>query len=271
MNKRGQLTTIVIIAVVAVAASLLAFFLFPSIRDFFVSREKAEQILASQIEPFRDYIADCIEEASYEFFEKAGMQAGYYEITGLSSLHFAGKDYIVVVFKDAANHKINKLPSLGQIEMQYQLFLEREGNSKIDSCVKKAKFKLEAEPKERKLRAEIHDDAIIIRVDWPILVRKRSAAGTIEQLIEQKQVMLLIPLGYLWKAANTIVDCETKKDCKYEAIEWDKHTWNNPFSLRYVNKEARSLNKDQIVFLLESIPYRPGEKAYKFNFAIDRS
>lgn len=274
MQKRGQLTLFIIVAIVVVAVALITIFLWPSIRDKFISEEKASQILASQAEPLRDAVHDCVKKVSLDAFETIGLQAGYYDTTGLKTLYFAGNDFVVVMFKDSANQKINKLPSLVQIENQYSLFLEKEGYAAIDSCLNNFKtFKrvMNVEPLQRKIISTIYLDSVIITVDWPIKISKRTATKTVEQIVEQKQVMLLIPLGYMWQIANSVVDCETQQNCKYEGIRLDFENWNNPFRTQYITKDVRSLNKDQIVFVLESVPYRPTEQPYKFNFAIDRS
>ncbi|MEM1535850.1 MAG: hypothetical protein QXQ82_01520 [Candidatus Pacearchaeota archaeon] len=273
MQKRGQLTLFIIVAVAVIAAILIAVFLWPSIRDMFISEEKASQILASRVEPLRDAVHDCVKQVSLEAFKKIGMQAGYYDTTGLNSLYFAGNDFFVVMFKDSENQKINKLPSLSQIENQYSLFLEREGYAAIDSCLndfKTFKRSIVVEPLERKIESFIYADSIIIAVDWPIKISKKTARKTVEQVVSQKDVMLLIPLGNMWKIANSIVDCETQPNCRYEGLRWDYENWNNPFRVQYITKDARSLNANQIVFIFESIPYRPDEMPYKFHFAIDR-
>jgi len=272
-GKKGQVTLFIIIAIVVVSIALLVIFLWPQISGLFMSKEAAEQYLATQAIQLQKTISECIEKESLRAFDIIGKQAGYYDKTGLRTLYFAGNDYVVVMFKNEAKQRINKLPSLGQIENEYQLFLVKEGNEAIDKCINLAAFKrnMNVDAGERKINAMIYPDVIILNVDWPIKLSKTTTQGTVEKLINQQQIMLLLPFGNLWRTANTIVDCETRVDCNFEGIEWDRDIWNNPFRSQYISKEARSLNKDQIVFILESSPYRPGELPHKFNFAIDRS
>ncbi|MEM2933110.1 MAG: hypothetical protein QXK80_02085 [Candidatus Pacearchaeota archaeon] len=273
IQNKAQVTLFIIIAIVVVAVAALIFLLWPRISGIFMTQQQAQVFLATQAQELRNTVADCVKTVSEYAFYKMGLNGGYYDTTGFNSLYFAGNSYVVVMFKDAQKQRINKLPSLTQIENEYQLFLATEGNEAIDSCVNLNRFKrnMDIEVGERKIDAMIYPDSIILNVNWPMKLSKATAQGTAEQEINQKQVMLLIPLGNLWQTANTIIDCETRVDCKYEGIEWDKDTWNNPLRLQYITKDARSLNKDQIVFILESIPYRPDELPYKFNFAIDRS
>lgn len=273
-NTKAQVTLFIIIAIVIVAVAALVIFLWPSISGLFMSQAQAQSYLTGQAAQLQKAVSECAEQESSNAFTTMGLQAGYYDTTGLNSFLFAGNDYIVVMFKDAASQRINKLPSLTQIENEYQAFLVKEGNAAIDKCLGNlAGFRrnMNIEEGTRAISAAIYSDSIVLNVDWPMKISKSTIQGTVEQNINQKPVMLLMPLGYMWQTANVVVDCETQVDCKYEGLEWDKDTFNNPFRMQYITKEARSLNKDQIVFLLESTPYRPGELPYKFNFAIDRS
>jgi hypothetical protein len=202
-----------------------------------------------------------------------GLNAGYYDTTGLTKAYYAGNDFVVVVFKNAANQKINKLPGLGQIENQYLIFLKLEGNQAIDKCVNLDSFKgkISIEAGERKITPMIYQDSVVLKVDWPMKISKQVAQGNAEATINQRDTLLEIPLGNLWLTANSVVDCELRKDCKFEGIKWDEETWNNPFRLQYITKEARTIEENKIVFLLQSQGYRPDEKPFSFNFAIDRS
>lgn len=272
-GKKGQITLFIIIAIVVVAVAALAVVLWPRISGLFMTQAQAQSYLVAQSTQLREAIAECIKLSSENAFYRMGLRAGYYDITGLSTLYFTGNEYIIVMFKDASSQRINKLPSLTQIENEYQLFLAAEGNEAIDKCINLNSFKrnMNIEVGERKINAMIYPDSVVLNVDWPMKLSKNTLRGTAEFEINQKQVFLLIPLGYLWQTANTIVDCESQVDCKYEGLKWDQDTWNNPLRLQYITKDARSLNENQIVFILESVPYRPDELPYKFNFAIDRS
>ncbi len=273
MNKRGQVTLFIIIAIVVVATALLAWFFWPRISGFFMSEQATSAFLASQVAPVQDAVYDCVELTAYNGFEILGLQAGYY-ITNLNTLYFAGNDFVVVAFKDSAKQRINKLPSSEQIKEQFSLYLEKEGNDAIDSCLNDFsgfKRKMDIEPGERTITSTIRDDSIIINVDWPVKISKQTMRAKVEQQINQKPVTLLIPLGNILQVTSTIVECETKIDCNYEGIEWDKHTWNNPLILQHMTRDAISLNENQINFFIETIPYRPGELPYKFYFGVDRS
>jgi len=275
MNKRGQLMIIIIVAVLIIAIGLLVYFLWPKISSIMMNEEQASRFLSSQAEPLRQSIADCIEQASQEGFEKIGQQAGYYDTTGLPQIYFIEKFFVVVVYKDMNKARINALPSKAGLSSQFQDYLEKEGNQKIDSCLNNfASYKrvMEIEAGERKITAIIYDESILISTDWPIKLSKPILSKKVSQTINQKPVELLIPLGNLHRVASDIVDCDVQIGCKFTGETWDHYTGNNPYLLRYITK--RELNADDInkrVFLLESIPYRPGETPFKFNFGEDFS
>ena len=195
-------------------------------------------------------------------FTKMGLQGGYYDTTGLNNISYLGNDFVVEMYKNSAGQKINKLPTLSEIEYQYQLFLQEEGNAEIDKCLDNLsgfKRMMNIDAGEMNITPLIYYDFIVLQVDWEMKLSKQAGSGNAEQTINQKPVMILIPLGYLWQTANTIVDCEVQNNCTYQGIEWDEDNWNNPFRLKYIDREAVTVTNNQIAFLLESIPYRPGE------------
>ena len=267
-GQRGQLTIIIIIAVIIIALGLITFFLWPQISALFMNEQQTQRFLASQAEPLRQSVADCVKEASLEAFQKMGLQAGYYEPIGLSSIYYFENSFTVVLFKDSAKNRINKLPTLAQISQQYLNYLEKEGNAKIDSCLDNLNsFKrvMIIEAGERKISPIFYEDSILILVDWPMKLSK----GKVEQNINQKDAELLIPFRKLHKVASDIVDCDIQTDCKFTGQNWDAYTWDNPYTLRYIDKQAYNLDANRRIFLLESKPYRPGEEPFKFYFAED--
>ncbi len=269
-GKKGQLTIIIIIAVIIIALALIAFFLWPQISALFMNEEQSQRFLASQAEPLRQSVSDCVKEVSLAAFNKIGLQAGYYDTIGLSSINYFENDFIVVLFKDSNKARINKLPALSQINQQYLTFLEKEGNAKIDSCLNDlSSFKriMKIEAGARTITPLFYEDSISLIVDWPMKLSK----GDVEQNINQKPVELLIRLGNLHKVASDIIDCDVQIDCKFTGKNWDVYTWNNPYTLRYVDKTAYNLDATKRIFLLESIPTRQGEQPFKFYFAEDLS
>ncbi|MEM4703362.1 MAG: hypothetical protein QXP53_02675 [Candidatus Pacearchaeota archaeon] len=270
MQKRGQVTLFIVIAIVIVAVALISIFLWPSIRDRFMSEERASQILASQAEPLRDAVHDCVEKVSLEIFEKIGMQGGYYDWKTLSAIGYAGSKVIIVYKIDG--QFVNQLLSLEGIADEFNRALETDGYDKIDACLndfKTFKKKMIVEPQARSIRAEIMPEQIVIIVDWPIKISKKTATKTVSQQIEQKDVLLLIPLGRLWFVANDIVTNEVNGKNFIDEIE--RYIRAHPYLLRYSRiAPVNYPTYQQTIYMLNTIPYRAGEKPFYFYFAVDR-
>lgn len=272
-GKRGQVTTFIIIAIVIVAAAMFIIFLRPRIADLFMSEQQATQMLASQVEPIRDAVADCVSESSEDFFITVALNAGNYDPGSLPRIYLAGQEYVVAMYKDSNKVRINKLPMLSTIEKDYETYLENEGYTKIDECLNNFnsfKRTVDIEPGQRTITADIQDEVIIFNVDWPITIKKQTVTKTITQQFNQKEANFIMPLGNLWNVAADIVECEVQVDCNFEGIKIDKYIWDHPKLMQYVSFTSSSLDESNIVWFLESQPYRENEEKYQFLFGIMR-
>jgi hypothetical protein len=272
-SKRGQFTIFIIIAIVIVAVALFIIFLRPRISDLFMSEQRATEILASQVEPLRDAITDCVSESSQDFFVTIGEKGGYYDSGSLPQIYLAGINYITIMYKDSNSVRVNKLPSLIEIENQYITYLTNEGYQKIDACLNdfdsfRKTIDIELEP--RSINAEIKDDFVIFEVDWPITIKKQTVTKTITQEITQKDSKLFIPFKKVWQVADDIVECEVQVDCDFEGVKIDEYIYANPELLKYISFKSSSIDEDNIIWVLETQPYREQEEQYRFYFAISR-
>jgi hypothetical protein len=272
-DRRGQITVFIIIAIVIVAVALFIIFLSPRITDLFLSEQRASQILASQVEPLRDSVADCVSEVSKEFFDKIGENGGYYDAGSLPRLYLAGQEYVVVMYKDTNRVRVNKLPLQASIELQYREFLEQEGYDKIDECLNDfSGFKrtMGVEPGPRTIDAEIKDDFVLFNVNWPITIKKTTITKTITKEVTQKFATLTIPFGKVWRVADDIVECEVQVDCDFEGEKIDQYVFAHPETLKHISFTSRSITENNIAWILETEPYRGGEEKYMFYFGIMR-
>ena len=272
-GKRGQFTIFIIIAIVIIAAALFIVFLRPRITDLFMSEQRATEILASQVEPIRDAIGDCVTESSEEFFITLGEKGSYYDPGSLPRIYLAGTEYVVIMYKDSNMVRVNKLQSLTEIQNQYIYYLSNEGYEKIDNCLNNfASFKrtMSVEPGARSINADIKDDFIKFTVDWPITIKKQTVTKTITQQVTQKDAQLLIPFGKVWGIADDIVECEVQVDCDFEGVKIDEYIFDNPELLQYISFTSSSIDENNIVWRFETQPYRKNEEKYQFYFGIMR-
>jgi len=269
MNKRGQVTLFIIVAIVIVAVAVLSVTLWPKISDYFMSEQQSRAFLSTEGERLTNNVQDCVETVSKEIFQKIGFQAGYYNYSHLSAIDFSGPK-VVVMYKDDNSFRINNLPSLDKIEQEFVLALNTEGYSKIDSCLNNFndfKRKMDVLPSSRTITADIRDDDILIKTDWPITIKKGRASA----LLQQKDVLLLIPLGKVWRVANSVV---SEHETQQREFVWNMEDFirRNDFLLTYIRISSQNWPTfEQTLFFITTIPYRPGEEPYNFYFAVDRS
>jgi hypothetical protein len=208
-NKRGQVTLFIIIAIVVVALGVLAWIFWPNIQETFMSEADANAYLADQAPNVQSAVAFCVKSTSEETFRQMGLHAGYYEASNLYAIDFSGPKY-VIMYKDSAKARVNKLPSLSEMSNEYSNALDTEGYAKIDSCLNNfADFekKIDVQPGERKITSDIQGDKIVLKTDWPITISKGKATST----LPQPDIELAIPLGNMWRVANDIVNSEVQQ------------------------------------------------------------
>ncbi len=275
-NTKAQIAVWVIVAAVIVVAGLITYAVKPDLFRVGFSKQKASQILETQASNLQDAIAYCVEQAAKYCFDKLGKHAGYYNYDFLSTIHYADSDKVVVMYKDAKANRINKLPSLEQIlNREFQACMDAEGWEMIDTCVDFRKYQryfsiAELKPRSITASSDYANDAIIINVDWPLQLTKFTFAGRVSKQINQKQVVLLLPLEKVWRVANDIVNFEVQQKNFIEHIE--SYLQNNQVALRQITFKIQNYpTYMQTIYMIETIPYRYGEEKFSFHFAVDRS
>jgi len=266
-DKRGQVTIFIIIAIVIVALGILTWRLWPQISSVFMSEAQANTFLASQEGAMKDDIQSCVRTVSEDILTQMGLHAGYYDYADLYSLEYAGPK-VVVMYKNSAKERINKLPSLEAMSGEFNKALDAKGYADIDKCLDNFtsyKKKMTVEPGARKISAEINEESVLIRVEWPITLKKARATT----VLDPGNVVLDIPLGKIWRVANDIVESEVHQQIFQGEVQ-DDYIASNAVTLRDISFENGAKSKDQVAFFVESRPAE-GESPFPFYFAVDRS
>lgn len=76
MNKRGQVTLFIIIAILIVAVGIAGYFIYQNYQK--VKQER----MAEEIAPIKAYVEDCLRKTTIDALEFVGLQGGYYVIKG---------------------------------------------------------------------------------------------------------------------------------------------------------------------------------------------
>jgi hypothetical protein len=265
-GKKGQVALFIIIAVVVVALGVMAYLLWPQISGIFMSQAQSQAYLSSQAGPLQDAVYYCVSSVSEDIIREQGKHAGYYSYSHLYALDYAGPK-LVVMYKDANMARLNELPSLPMIQSEFGKALETEGYAKIDSCLNNFasfKKKMAVEPGERTINAEIQDENVMVKVDWPITISKGKSTST----LPQKDVELSIPLGKVWTVANDIVNSETRQE--NFILNYESYIRSHDSLMKDVRINIQNYpTSDQTVYMITAVP-KANQKEFAFNFAVDR-
>jgi len=257
-NKKGEITTFVILGVIIVASIGGLYYqgyVFPS--------EEDKSLLENQVEPFRNFVGECVSQVAQLGLEEIGEHGGYYSYEGMKVIDFSGDKVVVALKLDGK--MINRMVSESMVEEQFDLFMESRGNGLLKDCVKSVKG-LGVSLKKGEIKADVRDDVVVLRVDWPMNVRK----GRARVEVDQKDVQVLIPMGKVLKVANDIVNLEVEGKL-FEGTTLDRYMRENDLFLRGLRIEGVHYpSASQEVFLIKSVPTRVGEEEFRFYFAVDR-
>lgn len=156
MQKRGQVTIFIIIAIVVVVAGSM-FFVF---KDSFSNNN---QDVPVEIAPIKNFVDDCIENSIEDVVYQIGQGGGYYfppvlaDEWGYTYYFYEGKEYF---------------PSLTQIESEFSQLMESE----IALC--SGNFEdfeqYNIDQKSVVVDTEIYDERIVFEVRYPLRINYRE-------------------------------------------------------------------------------------------------
>lgn len=271
MNKRGQLTAFIIIAIIVVAVGIFLSFFWPKVSSYFLSENQARALLDSQTESLRTAIQDCTEEVSKEIITDLGVQAGYYDYSHLYSIEFSGPK-VVIMFKDVNKNRINHLPTRNKVEEEFKKAMDEFGYKKIDQCLgnlNNFKRTIEINEKEKNISINVDEEKVFVYVNWPMTVSKQTITGKVSQEINQRDIELNIPFGRTLNVAQDIINTEINQTDFVEVI--DKYILTHAYSLNYVRINSQNYPTSmKTIYYINTIPYRTGEEEFRFYFAVDR-
>ena len=181
INKRGQLTIFVIIAILIVGMILL----------FFIIREGILQNpLAVESKEVYNFVQNCIEQEGIEIIYDIGRNGGYSFpsefSTGLGTPFY---------YHDGKNY----MPSEEQVENEISLYLDKI----LFFCTKNFVdfIDLNIDQREVKTKTEIRDEEVILNVNYPISISK----GNNTALLKDFQVKIPVRLGIVYDSVAKII------------------------------------------------------------------
>ena len=258
LNKRGQISIFVIIAIVIVAAVLFFLVIQPQITRPALSAEEAQKLLASQIEPIKKYVTDCVEKTYMKCVTLIGYQGGYYKPARF--IQFGNYSIPYLVYKEGDNWA-NDLPLLATIGRNIDE-CAKSGSNDIKTCIndfKEFKKIIDIEEKPMAISTmEIQECSITIDVDYPLIL-KRSGSQT---SVDKMPFSFSACLGQAYNAAIKITNSETTS----QSFDIDTYTRQNPM---YILIERQGI-PEGIFYYLETIPPTTEIEPYHFHFGVQR-
>jgi hypothetical protein len=191
VNKKGQLTIFIIIAILIVAFVVI-FFMFRE------SKEAEEPFLIpeSQLYDIKNSIGGCLEITSIDGIRLAGMQGGYIFPpensleTNLSTIaygYYRGE---------------NTLISLNKIQNEIESYVELA----MPLCFDEYMFEdLSITSNNLNTEVKINSNSVSFLIDYPISITKESATLILE---EEYRTEIPIRLGKIHKKANELIEKE---------------------------------------------------------------
>ena len=223
MKKRGQISPIVIGAVIVVFA-VISFFVVKTYflrTDFQVQYEKHLKV-PLQMEPVRKYMDECLYEIASEGVDSLGQQGGYIELpyeklpatqfTPLSSYLeiFPNSGFRTALwFRETPNGiKTTQIPTIDNMQVDLQNYI----NNNIDRCINNLTvfvnegytIQLSESPTSK---VSILDNSVDVQLNYPMNIIIKDLKYPLKTHIAQVPVSL----GKLYKLAKQVMDAENQQ------------------------------------------------------------
>ena len=204
MQKRGQVTTFIVIGVIIVALVLMILYM----RQTLFIPITPER-LDLELDPIKKHVEECLVEVSDLPLERIGLQGGYlktgedtyrlYNDSRVSYLCFS-KEGTLTCYNRLLTKENMQIQLKGEIEEQLKGCLNVKGFGRLrpyDVIVEK----------DPNVNVLIEDDSVLINADYPITLKSKKGEST---SIDKFSVNVNVPLGRLYETAQTIIDVESQ-------------------------------------------------------------
>lgn len=196
MQKRGQVTIFIIVAIIIVGAIVVLF----AFRDK-ISFTKGEIIIDPEVRPIYDFIRACVKETGYKAAVKNGRYGGYYILP--KRITEGGIPYY---FDNGQNY----MPTKEELERQLSLYMEDNLRYCFLDFLDFPNYKISG--REVKAKIEINENKIIIDIIYPISIRKGEAVNLLEEFRDNE---ILIRTGLMYDIATQLIDLQSKDPSKF--------------------------------------------------------
>ena len=219
MEKRGQITVLIMIGIVIIAALVIIFSLRNYVFKKAVEKDEREQILGEAIKPIKIYLDDCIKDLANNAIERISLQGGYINIPNnkepinpllpfSNNLDIFGNNALRVTywFYESDNGiQRTDVPTLREMETRIGEYID----SNINACLNNITFFEDYEIskfKDTKTSVAIGDNSVIIKVKTSVGIGYKG----LEQELNSFNIAVDSSLGKLYKIGKEIFDNQNK-------------------------------------------------------------
>ena len=205
INKRGQVTIFIIIAIVIIGATV----------GYFVFKDSIKiSNIPTNIEPVYTSFLSCLEEDISVGIDVIESQAGYITLPDFepgssympfsNQLDFLGNPVPYWYYVSGNNIQKEQVPSISNMEGQLGEFIEDKINAcRLDSYYDKGFEITKGEPK---VKVDIKDNEVEVNLDMDLNIEKANDTA----LIRDHKVIVKSKLGKLYNSAKKIYENEQK-------------------------------------------------------------
>ncbi|PIU75588.1 hypothetical protein COS75_03510 [Candidatus Pacearchaeota archaeon CG06_land_8_20_14_3_00_35_12] len=223
LNKRGQITLYIIIAIVIVAAVLFFVFLMPKIQEAGMTEAQAKAFLESRAPQLKNYVQDCMKTTARKSINTLGRQGGYI----IPRPARIGLPYAVMsdapimnyaLFYDKnAGENVNLLPSINEMQTELSNFMTV--NLDFYNCVGNFgsfKNQMEITPGILTIQNSTFGNNIIITFSYPLTIKKGKASMIVDNyavsipidLVKIRDVAAQVVNGYMTGKNPIVIESE---------------------------------------------------------------
>ena len=246
MDKRGQLTLFIIIAIIIVAAIILVIFL---------QRGIPGALSEADVAKVKSYVSDCFEQKSKQGILFLAKQGGYYNLDTVESINFLDE-------QTAYYWKDNKtlIPSAEIIGSELNEYL----NDHVSECFllqELSNYNFEGTCTATSTISEV----INVQLNCPVTVRKGTSAATLESFT----VNFDAPVVKLLNVSNQLVE-EYRKKPGYVCIScFDEIATQNDTTITVVPITKDIFEPEHVWFLITDKNKRFEDKNITWRFVVE--
>ena len=208
MEKRGQVTTFIIVGIVALIVVILLFSLKDSLLIKIGGEKAAQDYLKGQMRGIEDEIGNCVNKESKDVLVLIGKQGGYIE--SVDSVSYSDVN-VAVLCNDIlnSNNCLNNGLFSSDIENELNIYLK----DKLKECINLRKFKegfksydyeLKYDINNLDVEARINKEDVLFKVKLPVEVSKDEIKFEKDEFAKKVN----IPIGSILNVVNDILNSE---------------------------------------------------------------